>query len=129
LFERFIGPTPLSGSSDVHGSIASLPPTTWCRTCRADITTYLTNGGTVEHGQQVASHASPTDDEALYRTADTISLDEIERIVTWRRVAFPQWQLTSDCDATMGFEAARTRVSGAAYAFRSHEPFSNGGSI
>jgi hypothetical protein len=45
------------------------------------ITTDLTNGGTLEHAQQIAAQASSKTMKLDDRTADTISLDEIERIV------------------------------------------------
>ena len=45
------------------------------------ITAYLSNGGTLEHAQQIAAHASPKTTKLYNRTADTMSLDEIERIV------------------------------------------------
>ena len=39
---------------------AELPPSTCCHTFRATgITAYLSNGGTLEHAQQIAGHASP----------------------------------------------------------------------
>ena len=61
---------------------AHLPPSTCCHTFRATgITAYLSNGGTLEHAQQIAAHASPKTTKLYDRTADTISLDEIERIV------------------------------------------------
>ena len=61
---------------------ADLPPSTCCHTFRATgITAYLSNGGTLEHAQQIAGHASPKTTKLYDRTADTISLDEIERIV------------------------------------------------
>jgi integrase len=61
---------------------ADLPPATCCHTFRATgITAYLSNGGTLEHAQQIAAHASPKTTKLYDRTADTISLDEIERIV------------------------------------------------
>ena len=53
-----------------------------CHTFRATgITAYLSNGGTLEHAQQIAGHASPKTTKLYGRTADTISVDEIERIV------------------------------------------------
>jgi integrase/recombinase XerD len=65
-----------------RAAAAGLPPSTCCHTFRATgITTYLTNGGTLEHAQQIAAHASPKTTKLYDRTADTISLDEIERIV------------------------------------------------
>ena len=39
---------------------AAVPPSTCCHTFRATgITAYLSNGGTLEHTQQIAGHASP----------------------------------------------------------------------
>jgi integrase/recombinase XerD len=65
-----------------RAAAADLPASTCCHTFRATgITTYLTNGGTLEHAQQIAAHASPKTTKLYDRTADTISLDEIERIV------------------------------------------------
>ena len=61
---------------------AGLPPTTCCHTFRATgITTYLQNGGTIEHAQQIANHESPRTTKLYDRTNDAISLDEIERIL------------------------------------------------
>jgi len=61
---------------------ASLPQTTCCHTYRATgITTYLQNGGTIEHAQQIANHESPRTTKLYDRTNDAISLDEIERIL------------------------------------------------
>ena len=45
------------------------------------ITAYLSNGGTLEHAQQIAGHASPKTTKLYDRTADTLTVDEIERIV------------------------------------------------
>ena len=62
---------------------AGLPPSTCCHTFRATgITAYLSNGGTLEHARQIAGHASPKTTKLYDRTADTITVDEIERIVT-----------------------------------------------
>ena len=61
---------------------ADLPPSTCCHTFRATgITAYLSHGGTLEHAQQIAGHASPKTTKLYDRTADTITVDEIERIV------------------------------------------------
>lgn len=61
---------------------ADLPPATCCHTFRATgITAYLSNGGTLERAQQIAAHASPKTTKLYDRTADAISLDEIERIL------------------------------------------------
>lgn len=52
-----------------------------CHTFRATgITAYLESGGTLEHAQQIAAHESPRTTKLYDRTADQISLDEIERI-------------------------------------------------
>jgi site-specific recombinase XerC len=65
-----------------RAAAADLPTGTCCHTFRATgITAYLSNGGTLEHAQQIAAHASPKTTKLYDRTADTISLDEIERIV------------------------------------------------
>lgn len=45
------------------------------------ITTYLQNGGTLEHAQQIAAHESPRTTKLYDRTHDEVTLDEIERIV------------------------------------------------
>ena len=53
-----------------------------CHTFRATgITAYLLNGGSVENAQAIAAHESPRTTKLYDRTADEISLDEIERIV------------------------------------------------
>jgi integrase len=56
---------------------AGLPRTTYCHTFRATgITTYLQNGGTIEHAQQIANHKSPRTTKLYDRTSDAISSDE-----------------------------------------------------
>jgi integrase len=71
---------------------AGLPGTPCCHTFRATgITTYLQNGGTIEHAQQIANHESPRMTKLYDRTNDAIraeairhtglSSDEIERIL------------------------------------------------
>ena len=61
---------------------AGLPATTCCHSFRATgITTYLQNGGTIEHAQRIAGHESPRTTKLYDRTDDAISLDEIERIL------------------------------------------------
>jgi integrase/recombinase XerD len=65
-----------------RAAAAALPASTCCHTFRATgITAYLSNGGTLEHARQIAAHASPKTTKLYDRTADTNSLDEIERIV------------------------------------------------
>jgi integrase/recombinase XerD len=59
-----------------------LPRKICCHTFRATgITAYLENGGTLEHAQAIAAHESPRTTKLYDRTADDITLDEIERIV------------------------------------------------
>ena len=41
----------------------------------------VSNGGTLEHAQQISGHASPKTTKLYARTADTVTVDEIERIV------------------------------------------------
>ena len=58
-----------------------LPSTLSCHTFRATgITTYLENGGTIEHAQAIAAHESPRTTKLYDRTSDELTLDEIERI-------------------------------------------------
>jgi integrase/recombinase XerD len=65
-----------------RAAAAALPASTCCHTFRATgITAYLSNGGTLEHAQQIAAHASPKTTKLYDRTRDAITLDEIERIV------------------------------------------------
>ena len=53
-----------------------------CHTFRATgITAFLLGGGTLEMAQRIANHESPRTTKLYDRTSDTISLDEIERIV------------------------------------------------
>ena len=56
---------------------AGLPATTCCHTFRATgLTAYWSNGGTLEHAQRIAGHASPKTTKLDDRTADAVSLDE-----------------------------------------------------
>ena len=58
-----------------RAAAAGLPASTCCHTFRATgITTYMANGGTLEHAQRIAGHASPKTTKLYDRTADTISL-------------------------------------------------------
>ncbi len=61
---------------------AALPSSICCHSFRATgITAYLSNGGTLEHAQQIAAHESPRTTKLYDRTSDEVSLDEIERIM------------------------------------------------
>jgi site-specific recombinase XerD len=64
-----------------RASAAGLSSAVCCHTFRATgITTYLENGGTIEHAQAIAAHESPRTTKLYDRTGDQISLDEVERI-------------------------------------------------
>lgn len=65
-----------------RASHAGLPERICCHTFRATgITTYLENGGSIEHAQTIAAHESIRTTKLYDRTSDAVSLDEIERIV------------------------------------------------
>jgi hypothetical protein len=58
---------------------AALPYSICCHTFSATgITTYMQNGGTLEHAQQIAAHESPRITKLYDRIQDEISLDEVE---------------------------------------------------
>jgi integrase/recombinase XerD len=60
---------------------AGLPESTCCHTFRGTgITAYLDNGGTLENAQAIAAHESPRTTELYDRTADEITVTEVERI-------------------------------------------------
>jgi len=93
LFRSTIGKTGvLTGLSmhriDVYRMIrrraasASFQTKIGCHTFRATgITAYLEAGGTLENAQAMAAHESPRTTKLYDRTADVITLDEVERIV------------------------------------------------
>jgi integrase len=59
---------------------AALPYSTCCHTFRATgITTYLENGGTLEHAQTIANHESPRTTKLYDRTRDELTAEEIGR--------------------------------------------------
>ena len=65
-----------------RANAAGIGPKTCCHTFRATgITAYLQNGGTIEKAQVIAAHESPRTTKLYDRTADDITLDEIERIL------------------------------------------------
>jgi site-specific recombinase XerD len=62
---------------------AGLPPNICCHTFRATgITAYLQNGGRLEVAQALAAHESPRTTKLYDRTADEITLQEVERIAS-----------------------------------------------
>ncbi len=44
------------------------------------ITTYLSNGGALEHAQEMAAHESPRSTKLYDRTKERLTQDEVERI-------------------------------------------------
>jgi integrase len=60
---------------------AGLPEKINCHTFRATgITVYLDNDGSLEHAQHIAAHEDARTTKLYDRTADQVTLDEIERI-------------------------------------------------
>ncbi len=60
---------------------AGLRYSTCCHSFRATgITTYLENGGTLEHAQTIANHESLRTTKLYDRTGEELSFDEVERI-------------------------------------------------
>ncbi|MBL9084997.1 MAG: tyrosine-type recombinase/integrase [Planctomycetales bacterium] len=65
-----------------RAAAVGLPADICCHSWRATgLTAYLTNGGLLEHAQQIAGHESPRTTKLYDRTSDELSLDEIERIL------------------------------------------------
>jgi len=64
-----------------RAAAAALPYSTCCHTFRATgITSYLENGGSLEHAQTIANHESPRTTKLYDRTRENLSFDEVERI-------------------------------------------------
>ena len=52
-----------------------------CHTFRATgITAFLLNGGTLERAQAIAAHESPRTTKLYDRTADEVTIEDIEKI-------------------------------------------------
>jgi integrase len=65
-----------------RGKAAGLSDRICNHTFRATgITAFRKNGGSIEHAQQIANHASPQTTRLYDRSSDEITLDEVERIV------------------------------------------------
>ena len=81
-----LGGRPMSRFDVLHmikrrAEAAALPCSTCCHTFRATgITTYLENGGTLEHAQAIANHESPRTTKLYDRTREELSFEEVERI-------------------------------------------------
>ncbi len=97
-----------------RAAAAGLPPSTCCHTFRATgITAYLSNGGTLEHAQQIAGHASPKTTKLYDRTADTITVarrprcrpDRPARIV--RSTARARAFFRSGCSVSVSWSSRR----------------------
>ena len=81
-----LGDKPMSRFDVLHmikrrADAAGLPYSTCCHTFRATgITTYLQNGGTLEHAQTIANHESPRTTKLYDRTREELTFEEVERI-------------------------------------------------
>lgn len=65
-----------------RGTSTGIDTSLSCHSFRAfGITAYLENGGTLEKAQTMAAHESPRTTKLYDRTSDTVSLDEVEKIV------------------------------------------------
>jgi integrase/recombinase XerD len=86
LTERRLHPNEALAMIKRRACAIGLPETICNHTFRATgITTYLECGGTLEKAQAIAAHQSPTTTKLYDRTGDSITLDEIERIVIFAR--------------------------------------------
>lgn len=93
LFRSAIGRTGRLGTERMHrtdalrmikrrAAAAGILAKICCHTFRGTgITTYLSNGGTLEKAQAIANHESAKTTKLYDRTKDELTLDEIERIV------------------------------------------------
>ena len=64
-----------------HAAVAGLPRSSCCHTFRATgITTYLENGGGLEHDQTIVNNESPRTNKLYDGTRESLSADEIQRI-------------------------------------------------
>jgi integrase/recombinase XerD len=65
---------------------AGLPYSTCCHTFRATgISTYLENGGTLEHAQTIANHESPRTTKLYDRTREELTAEEIAALHRYHR--------------------------------------------
>ncbi|MFO1003453.1 MAG: tyrosine-type recombinase/integrase [Planctomycetaceae bacterium] len=65
-----------------HAIAAGISPHICSHTFRATgITEYMRNGGTLEKAQQMAAHASSQTTQMYNRVADSVTLDEVERVL------------------------------------------------
>lgn len=81
LTDNLMAPSDVLAMIKRRAAGTAQPYSTCCHTFRATgITTYMQNGGTLEHAQQIAAHEPPRTTKLYDRTQDEISLDEVERI-------------------------------------------------
>ena len=84
---RYLTPNPMHRNDALRmikrrAIAAGVSPHVCCHTFRATgITEYMRNGGTLEKAQQMAAHASSQTTNLYNRVADTVTLDEVERVL------------------------------------------------
>ena len=62
-----------------RAAAAGIPGEIGCHTFRATgITAYLSNGGVLEHAQEMAAHESPRTTKLYDRTKERLTQDEVE---------------------------------------------------
>lgn len=82
LFRKRLSPNQVLKMVKRRCEEVGLPETICSHSFRATgITAYLSNGGTLERAQKIACHESPRTTKLYDRTDDSITLDEIERIL------------------------------------------------
>ena len=88
--ERPLGRRAVLAMIKRRASAAGLPASTCCHTFRATgITAYLSNGGTLEHAQRIAGHASPktttnvTQFTSLRRVPPEVPLETLRKLVQY----------------------------------------------
>jgi integrase len=84
---RYLTPNPMHRNDALRmikrrAIAAGISPHICCHTFRATgITEYMRNGGTLEKAQHMAAHASSQTTNLYNRVADTVTLDEVERVL------------------------------------------------
>lgn len=84
---RFLTATPMHRNDALRmikrrAVVAGVSPHICSHTFRATgITEYMRNGGTLEKAQQMAAHASSQTTQMYNRVADSVTLDEVERVL------------------------------------------------
>ena len=84
---RYLTPNPMHRNDALRmikrrAVAAGVSPQICSHTFRATgITEYMRNGGTLEKAQQMAAHASSQTTQMYNRVSDTVTLDEVERVL------------------------------------------------